>query len=322
MEVNVKEAIAGTIEYLNRKFYSLVRPDFGKYSGVYSFSTENLSYLEKIDIAGKDILTVTGSFDQTFNLVYEGARKVCNFDTNVNTVFYAHFKMAAMKAFSYQEYLQFFFGENRMEYGMYQKLIPFLPEPYLEYWNSMYQLFGNDGNALATSRLLEQPSNIKNTILGNPYLYSEENYEQTKSRLSQVEISFVEKNVLEIGEGNEQYDAMFFSNIESYLVSDYFSTMSESEYLEFVQNKASKQLKEGGIIQVAYQYAYKTKIRATGNFLKRIFGTKFELKKIDYLDGKYKTITFTSFPLWRNVEMSKDIEDCIYIYEKPKGKKM
>ncbi len=322
MELNVQEAIQGTVEFLNRKYYSFVHPDFSKYSSIYSFSTENLSYLEKINLDGKEVLTVTGSFDQTFNLIYEGAKKICNFDTNVNTIFYAQLKMAAMKAFSYQEYLQFFFGESKMDYGMYQRLIPFLEEPFLEYWDSIYQLFSNDGNALFKSKLIEAPSNIKNTILGNPYLYSEENYEQTKSRLDDVEISFTEKDVLEIGEGSDTYDAMFFSNIESYLVSDCFSTMGSNEYIEFIQNKASKQLNDGGIIQMAYQYGYKTRIKVTGSFLKRLFHTKFRIQGLDYLEGKFKTVTFSGFPLWRNVDISKDVEDCIYLYEKPKGKSM
>lgn len=322
MELNVTEAIEQTIEYLNQTCYSLVRPEFTKYSGVYSFSTENLSYLEKINLEGKEALTVTGSFDQALNLIFEGAKKICNFDTNVNTVFFAYLKMAAMKAFSYQEYLNFFFGENKMPYEMYQRLLSFLPETVAIYWNHMYGIFSNDGNALMNSRLLEKPSDIKNTILGNPYLYSEANYERTRSRLNEVEISFVEKDVLEIGEGKETYDAMFFSNIESYLVSDYFSTMGEQEYVDFIENKASKQLNEGGIIQMAYQYGYKTKIKATGNFLKRLFHTKFEFQRLDYLDGKYRTITFIGFPLWRNVEMTKDIQDSIYLYEKPKGKLM
>jgi len=52
MELNVEEAIEKTIEFLNQTYYSLVRPEFSKYSGIYSFSTENLSYLEKIDIEG------------------------------------------------------------------------------------------------------------------------------------------------------------------------------------------------------------------------------------------------------------------------------
>ncbi len=322
MELNVKEALEQTVEYLNQTCYSLVRPEFTKYSGVYSFSTENLSYLEKINLEGKDVLTVTGSFDQAFNLVFEGARKICNFDTNVNTVFFAHLKMAAMKAFSYQEYLNFFFGENKMPYEMYQRLLFFLPEAVGTYWNHMYELFSNDGNALMNSRLLEKTSDIKNTILGNPYLYSEENYERTRSRLNEVEMEFTEKNVLEIGEGSELYDAMLFSNIESYLVSDYFSEMSEQAYIDFIENKASNQLKEGGVIQVAYQYGYKTKIKATGNFLQRLFRTKFKIQGLDYLDQKYRTVTFVGLPLLRNVEMTKDVQDCIYLYEKPKGKWM
>lgn len=320
MEFNVREAIEKTIEFLNQSCYSLIRPEFSKYSGVYSFSTENLSYLEKINLEGKDVLTVTGSFDQALNLVFEGAKKICNFDTNVNTVFFAYLKLAAVKSLSYQEYLNFFFGENKMDYGIYQRLLPYLPTSVAEYWNHIYELFSNDGNALMNSRLLEKPSSIKNTILGNPYLYNEDNYERTRFRLNEVEISFEEKDILEIGEGRDLYDVMLFSNIESYLVSDCFSEMKEQEYIDFVENKASKQLKEGGVIQVAYQYGYKTKIKVTGSFLKRLLNTKFQFQKLDYLDRKYRTVTFTGFPLWRNVEMTKDVQDCIYLYEKQKGK--
>lgn len=311
-----------TIEYLNKTCYSLVRPEFSQYSGIYPFSTENLSYLEKINLEGKAILTVTGSFDQAFNLIFEGASKICNFDVNLNTIFFAYLKMSAVKIFSYQEYLNFFFGEKKMPYDMYQRLLPFLPKQIKDYWDYMYAFFSNDGNALMNSRLFEKASSMKNTILGNPYLYSETNYKKTALRMNEVEIEFTEKNILEIGEENDKYDVMLFSNIESYLVSDYFSEMSESEYIDFIEKKASKQLNEGGVIQVAYQYGYKTKVKVTGNFLKRLLTTKFKVQGIDYLDKKYRTVAFTGFPLWRDVEMTNDIQDSIYLYEKSKGKQM
>lgn len=98
---NLEEAKEKTIEYLNKKAYSLIRPNFTKYSGVYSFTTENLSYLKKINILDKDILTVTGSFDHCLNLVCLGAKSITNFDVNLLTVCYGYLKYAALKNFSF-----------------------------------------------------------------------------------------------------------------------------------------------------------------------------------------------------------------------------
>ncbi len=41
--------------------------------------------------------------------------------------------------------------------------------------------------------------------------------------------------------------------------------------------------------------------------------------KRDYLES-YKKIMFTGLPLYGHVKMSKDIEDCIYLYKKGESK--
>ena len=48
MHFNLEEAKNKTIEFLNKTSYSFVRPEFSKYGMIYLFTTENLSYLEKI----------------------------------------------------------------------------------------------------------------------------------------------------------------------------------------------------------------------------------------------------------------------------------
>lgn len=318
MELNVEEAKTKTLEFLNKKSYSLIRPDFSKYDQVYLFTTENLSYLEKINVQGKDALTVTGSFDQALNLIHEGARKVCNFDTNVNTVFFAKFKIAAMSTFSYDDYLRFFLGDHRLSYQGYCMFRDNLDKQTQEYWDFIYACFSYDHKALMSSRFFSAPTSITNTILSNPYLSSEKDYNETKERLKDTIIEFEEKDILQIGEGEEEYDIMLFSNIESYLVEDCFHTISEEEYIDFIQNKASRQLKDGGVIQMAYQYQYKTKLALSGNFFQRLLKKKYKINRIDYMEGKSKKIEFTGFPLQNSVSMTNDVRDCIYLYEKEK----
>lgn len=271
MEFNLQEAKNKTIEFLNQKSYSLVRPDFSKYSQVYLFTTENLSYIDKLDIQNRDILTVTGSFDQCLNLVYKGCKSVCNFDVNVLTVAFAIFKYAALKTFTYQEYLEFFSGNNRLDYHMYLKIKPYMNHMFQEYWDFIYQIFQYSGASIFASRLFDTPKTAKHIISLNPYLKNENNYNTTKQRIDSVAITFEEKNVLEIGQSDELYDVMLFSNIETYLLDELSGGMGQEEYINFIHNNASNQLKENGIIQVAYQYQYKTRLNVTKNFFKNFY---------------------------------------------------
>ncbi len=315
MEFNLQEAKEKTIEFLNQKSYSLVRPDFSKYSQVYLFTTENLSYIDKLDIQNKDILTVTGSFDQCLNLAYKGCKSVCNFDVNVLTVAFAAFKYAALKAFTYKEYLEFLSGNNRLDYHMYLRIKPYMNFIFQEYWDFIYQTFDYSGTSIFASRLFDTPKTIEQIISLNPYLRNENNYNTTKQRIDSVAIKFEEKNVLEIGQSDELYDIMLFSNLETYLLDELSGGMTPEEYINFLHNNASNQLKENGIIQIAYQYQYRTKVNLTGNFLKNLFHKKYKVKGIDYLEKKYRKIIITGSPLWSNTEITSDVQDCIYLYK-------
>jgi len=317
MILNVKEACQATIDFLNKTSYSLVRSEFSKYDMIYSFTTENLSYLEQIDVRGKSVLTVTGSFDQALNLIFEGANSICNFDVNQLSVYFSHFKMAAMKEFSYEEYLEFFLGEKSLDYSMYLRLKKHLSDSFIEYFDFLYKTFSYSGEAILSSRLFDSVVTKEKVVLSNPYLKSKENYNLTKQRLDSVSISFEEKNLLEIGNGSSMYDLMLFSNIESYLVDDVYSTMSQEEFLSFIKDQASKQLNAGGVIQIAYNYGYAYKDRSvqnTKNILKKILERNNKLyNKKDYLE-EFKKLVFMGYTLNNRIPMSPDMQDCVYLY--------
>lgn len=323
MKINVEEAIEKTKEYLSKTVFSKIRYDFSKYSTFYLFTTENLSYLEKLDVAGKDALTVTGSFDQALNLIFLGANRVGNFDTNHLSLYFAKLKMVALSCLSYHEYLNFFLGEKVLDYKLYLKLRNSLETPFLKYWDFLYELFQYDGQKIVDSRLVDKTSDVKKVIQSNPYLKSEDNYNKTKERMKSVTVTFSDKNLLEIGqEENEIYDIMLFSNIEYYLVWDINATMSEAEYVDFIKNQASQALRENGVIQMAYQYNYRYK-KVTHLYKtmlhKWLEKNKKEYDKKEYLEA-FKKIIFMGGTLKKNIEMTPDVEDCVYLYVKNKSK--
>ncbi len=323
MILNVEEAKQKSIELMNKNSYSLVRPEFSKYSSIYPDTTENLSYLEQMDVKDKEVLTVTGSFDHCLNLACLGVKRVHNIDVNVLTIFYASFKYAALQAFSYQTYLDFFFGDNKLDYQMYLKLRPYLGVIFQEYWDFIYQTFSYSSIQLTSSHLFQSFGAKENLILSNPYLKSKENYNRTKKNIQNIKIIFEEKSVLDIGKGEEKYDLMLFSNVESYVVRDAFHSMSEEEYMDFLKNKASKQLKQNGKIQCAYKYTYKyPKLTALPkNAIKRLFTGKYTLDKIDYMEGRCRKVVVMSAPLKGGQSMSLDFMDCAYLYEEGKGRR-
>lgn len=308
MILNLEEAKRETVNFLNKKSFSLVRPEFNKYDPIYQFSTENLQYLEKIK--GSKVLAVTGSFDQALNLVYEGSSEIDNYDVNVLTVYYAGLKYAAMKCLTYQEYLAFFAGDNLLDYDTYSRLRPYLHQTLMNYWDFIYELFNKDNNAIKNSRLFQNSGTIGQIIGSNPYLKDEKAYNKTKNQLDNVKINFLEKNLTELSD-DKKYDLILTSNIETYLVEDYFAPLTEEEYVDFVKNKLSKLLNRFGIIQIAYQYYYKTplKVNKKINLFK-----KYRISKIDYLEG-FKKIEIDSRPLSSLAKMDGEEKDCIYYYK-------
>ncbi len=326
MYFDKNQAILETKRILNKKTYSLVRPDFSEYDSIYPFSTENLSYIEKLKVKDKEVLTVCGGFDQCLNLAYKNARKVVNFDVNYLSLAFGMLKYAAIKAFSYNEFFYFFIKNSKLEtegifcfrYELYLKLRPFLPLEVAEYWDNVYEIFGYDGKRILESRLFHSgANNIEHILFANPYLRTEKNYLKTKENMQHMDVEFEQKNLLEIGYNEEEkYDLMLFSNIEAYLIDENFGCMDENQFIQFIEEQVSQSLNENGVVQLAYQYEYHTPVTLYGNFLQRLCQRNYRVVPKDYMEEKYKKIVFQGLPLNSNYKLLKNRKDCIYLYEK------
>lgn len=330
MSFSSEEAIIGTKKILEQKVFSLIRPEFSDYDPIYPFTTENLSYLKKLKVKEKDVLTVCGSFDQCLNLAYKGTKSVVNFDTNYLSLVFGALKLAAIQALDYNEFIYFFVKDPSLEkegnfnfkYEVYLKLRPFLPNEAMKYWDQIYEMFAYDGKQILESRLFHTGAdNLDHILFSNPYLRTEKNYLKTKENCKDMTIDFEFKNLLEVGKGDEEkYDLMLFSNIESYLTEDLFGCMSEEEFSQFIEQEASKELKEGGTIQVAYQYNRSQSILVYGNFFQKLWKKNYVMNPKNYMDDKYKKVVFQGMPLNSGYALSKDVKDCVYLYQKERRK--
>lgn len=317
-----------TMKYVNRSSYSLLHPKFGEYCSVYAFTTESLSsYIDKLKVRNKDILTVTGSGDQLLNLVLSGAKTVDNFDINKNAYYFVKLKLAALQTLNYEEFLRFFCSCTDVEsngliqqkindnpyvfdYNVYEKISNHLELDVKHYWDLIYKGFDFDGKKINNSMCFTSDKN--SAIFSNNYLKSEKNYDKIKLMLQNVNINFYTLDILKLHTLPKKYDCILLSNIYDYLVSDWYNVVSADEFNNYIQDNLSNNLNDGGIIGLAYQYHYKTKNHVYGSAKKKLFSSKYNLEKRESLDKFcFKKILVPSIIK----EYRKDAEkDCIYLY--------
>jgi len=82
---------------------------FDTFSEVYPFTNEAMkTYNQMIDLEQKDVLTVTASADQPIIAMLKKAKTIDTFDCNKLTYYHMFFKIAAIKALKYEEFIDLY----------------------------------------------------------------------------------------------------------------------------------------------------------------------------------------------------------------------
>ena len=215
---------------------------YGNTSSIYRFSNENISsYFHHLQNKEK-ILTVIGSGGQILNGILAGTRNFDCFDISVFPEYYLNLQLASILALSKDEYLEYYFSEDRERLfcdEIYEKISKKLNHKYKEFWDTLYMF--DDGIDIYNSSLFKYDLCLKKNILeNNPYL-QENNYEKLKSIL-QTEYIKINTKVADITKVkfSKEYDLINLSNILTYCFK------SLEEYIDFLNNNFS--LKENGEI--------------------------------------------------------------------------
>lgn len=329
-------AYVETLKYL-KKSKSLLHPEFSSNSAMYVSTTENFAdYIKKIKVEGKSVLTVTGSGDQLINLALLGAKRVDNFDINQNAYFITQLKLAALQALSYEEFIKFFcvaddlrinymgivamqnkVGHNpeAFDFKTYLKIKPYLSEDAAFYWNLLYEEYQYNGCELANSSLFYSATK-KAMVQNNAYLKNGKEYNKARESLPNVEVHFMEHDILNIHTLPYSYDVILLSNIYEYLVDQWADITDHKDFVAYIQDQVSKRLNEHGVIAVAYQYNYRHKAFYDLNLISKILGKGYVVVKIDDFNNMKRIVVPTTVKEYRE----DGGKDCVYLYEKEKVK--
>ena len=219
--------------YINFDFKSA----FKDTSSIYRFTNEEIaSYFHHLKDK-KKVLTVIGSGGQILNGILGGNKYIDCFDISIFPEYYLYLQIASILALSKDEYLKYYFSEDREElFGdyFYDKISNKLKGKYKEFWDTLYMF--DDGIDIYNSLLFRSDLYIKNNIIdNNPYL-QENNYEKLKHILNTDSIK-IKPMVSDIMKSDikDSYDLINLSNILTY----YYKEEEIDKLIEFLKKKFS-----------------------------------------------------------------------------------
>lgn len=257
------------------------RKRFSKYSKMYIMTTENITgYYKYFDFKNKKVLTPTSSFDHALNAILKEASEVTTFDINRLSYYMANLKLAAVKALTYDEFIEFFLSDNAFSYEIYKKICNYLDKNIISYFNGIYKHFNYNGQAIKESFLFHHGH--KNLVTDNIYLL-DNNYDILKEKVKNIKVVFINTSILKLSKHiKKKYDLIFLSNISDY-AKTIFKENYLKEYFDFIKNDITKLLNKNGMIQAAYIYDYgdDKEVRSDINIAekrKEIITDEFEVK--------------------------------------------
>lgn len=259
--------------------------DFGEYSRLYLFTTENIKgYLKYFDLNGKNVLAPTSSGDHAFESILKGAKSVDMFDINKYSKYMVKLKIAAIKALERGEFLEYFlvkYNNHNNDYVFnkktYKKIRKYLDNETKNFFDEAYEI-AKTGVNLRNSSLFYNNRNDEYRQSKICLYLQPENYNYLKKNIYKLDKSkYYECNLFNLpSKLNKYYDLMMLSNI-----SNYFNDIDE--FRKFTDLRLMQNLSKNGVLIREYYYS-------NSEGCKNYYGTKYEFDSFnDY--GKDYVIT-------------------------------
>jgi hypothetical protein len=296
-----KELLYNLERHINN--YSRLENDFGTYSKMYRWTTENISgFLTNYDLKDKKILTVAGSGDQRLNAYLMGASKVTCFDINPLTELQLNLKDKALIHTNYENYIKFFGLKDApsifFDTKIFEDIKKYLDEDTYEFFN---YLIYNKHNLKYEDIYYDADHNLETLIKFNKYL-EKEYYLKLKEILTNQNIEFINTDIKYLPDKikGEKYDLILLSNISDY-IHEMWKDNPYSSYRELI-DELKNNLTLYGTMQVGYIYANSLKVPYISRFFEN------ETRQKYFPTDMFHTITVDS-----HIENNKDK---VIIYQK------
>ena len=211
--VRAQRIVSGTEYNFGEKTF------FHNTSAIYKISNERTQEYYHYLINQEKVLSVIASGDQILNLMLEGTKVIDAFDISSFPKYFLFLKMAAIKALSKEEYIDFFYDiTQRAEIydDMYDRISFYLNDEVSEFWDSLFNFF--DWQDIYNSTLFSsEPYMVATAINQNKFLQCDAAYEELKSKLDEVKINTYECDIYQsINLFRDSYDLVYLSNIFFY----------------------------------------------------------------------------------------------------------
>lgn len=262
-----------------------------QYQSIYMFATENSNgVINTLDVKDKDILTVSGSGDQIFNMLLRGAKNVETYDINLFSKYYFYFKESAIRTLTRDEFILFFFGKNysfrdcRFNEDTFFKIIKNIKDSDSKFF---FDVLGRSvgSKRLFKSELFFNNYYSKNTYIEcNDYLRNDTSYKKLQQILDNYNYKFYRLNIFDdISELNDKkYDIIYLSNILDRIIGK--NKLDTVKFIKKVILKLKKHLTNNGILGMCYLYNYLDDYWAT-SYSKQICNPNIRYEHFNEKDG-------------------------------------
>ena len=233
-----------------------------KYEGLYTNATEDMATYYKEFKTTNSFLTIGASGEQVVNAINSGAKIIDVYDSNRLCKHALFLRLAAIKALSYEEFLEFY---KTFSPFLFVKIADHLNDEELAYWGTLYSMFGknnlNSGEIINKLLFTYKKLDDELIIKINPYL-NPENYHKLKDLIDSVIINYIDSDLYGLPNHiqNKSYDVINLSNIYEYLNYNTDTSLKNAQkYRNFVINDIYPRLNQNGTILVSYLYAWSQK---------------------------------------------------------------
>lgn len=197
-------------------------------SAIYKISNERIQDYYSYLIGRDKVLSVIGSGDQILNLILEGTKEIDAFDISSFPKYFLYLKIAAVKALSKEEYIDFFYDANNRDEvydDMYDRISFYLDDEISEFWDSLFNFF--DWKEIYNSTLFSsEPYIASNAINQNKFLQCDAAYETLRESLNNVVINMYVGDIFNLScRIDGSYDLVYLSNIVYYNNPDKYKEM-------------------------------------------------------------------------------------------------
>ena len=227
------------------------------FNQIYSFATENLDFIYKLPLKNDtSALVITGSGDQALTLVDKGFKHITCIDINYLANYFTELKIAALKLFSYNQFVSFFKnGDSSLDYKLYKKLTHLLTPETEKFWNQKYIHFQYKGSNIRISDLFNlKYDSWEQKLLNVPYLQSESIFLNIQKNLQQCVFQFITHDISQYN-FTQKFDLILLSNI-----SDYSHKIFEYDYIKSFKThyveKLLPSIHHNGIFMFSYLYDF------------------------------------------------------------------